>query len=577
MRFVLLGISTLCLLAMLRIDFLWLEALLNAAALGLAWLLKSRYSISPRPPTLLAPLRRIARRRPVLACAIPAVVATALRLSLLPWIPSPNPVIPDEYSHLFLAKTLLLGRLANPPHPMWKHFETIHILSQPTYSSMYLAGQATFLAAGKLLTGEWFGGVLLGTACFCAALTWFLRAYVPPGWALYGGVLAAVRFGTASYWNDSYWGGSVPAFGSALVLGAYPRLVRRLGFGPAIAATSGAIILINTRPWEGSGLLAIIGVGLLWSMIRKPSTVLCTRFAAVALMSAALFALAGWAMTRQFEAVTGNSVTLPYQVNQQMYGWPMTLPWFHPGTVAYRHPELAKYRSYEESEHAYITKPHLLLFGVLRKISLLWRFYFGVGLSLTFLAVPSLLKTRRLRIMWLAGVAVAIQVAIAQTGSPHYLAPAAPAIVLFIVQGLRHVNRQLPTLIWTAAPLMLTLIVVRSLSGIVGGEVNVNSWCCTDNRMYDRAAVVQRLGSEPGRHLVLVRTRSKEYASFDWVYNDPVIDDSRIVFARDMSSEQNHELIRYYPDRRVWKVAVDEEGWKCSELSASNILPAQTN
>jgi hypothetical protein len=109
---------------------------------------------------------------------------------LLPWVPIPHPVVPDEYSHILLAKTFLLGRLANPPHPLWQHFESIHILPQPTYSSMYMAGQACFLALGKLLGGDLFWGVVLSTALFCSALTWFLRAYVPPGWAMLGGMLA---------------------------------------------------------------------------------------------------------------------------------------------------------------------------------------------------------------------------------------------------------------------------------------------------------------------------------------------------------------------------------------------------
>lgn len=32
----------------------------------------------------------------------------------------------------------------------------------------------------------------------------------------------------------------------------------------------------------------------------------------------------------------------------------------------------------------------------------------------------------------------------------------------------------------------------------------------------------------------------------------------KVVWARDMGSEQNDELIRYYKERRVWVVEVDD-------------------
>jgi len=263
-RLMLFAVPAICLVSMFGIDYLWLETLLVGAIFAATWIVRGGMAASAAPPLWCSQLRRVARS-PVLACALPAAASIVIRLSLLPWIPAPNPVVPDEFSHLLLAKTFLLGRLANPPHVLWPHFESIHILSQPTYSSMYLAGQALFLAVGKLLTGHMFGGVLLGTAAFCAAITWFLRAYVPPGWALYGGMLVAVRIGAGSYWNSSYWGASVAALGAALVMGAYPRLTKHWKPLPAIALTVGALLLVNTRPWEASGLLAVMASSVVYS------------------------------------------------------------------------------------------------------------------------------------------------------------------------------------------------------------------------------------------------------------------------------------------------------------------------
>ena len=333
--------ALICLLAV-NLDFMRWEVLILALALAAAWIARGSLTWTARPPAWCAPVRRWSRN-PYLACAIPAAASVILRLALLPWIPEPHPVVPDEYSHLFLAKTFLAGRLANPTHPLWPFFETIHILSQPTFSSMYMAGQAVFLAAGKILTGHYFGGVLLSTALLCAALTWFLRACVPPGWALYGGLLAAVRIGAASYWNNSYWGGSVGALGGALALGAYLRLRKRWSPWAAFWLAIGVVLLANTRPYEGAGLSAVLGIALFWDFVRTRHT---TRWTAVA-VALAVFTLAGWAMTREFKAVTGSPLTLPYQLNQKIYGWPMTLAWSPVQTIEYRHPEFELYRQFE--------------------------------------------------------------------------------------------------------------------------------------------------------------------------------------------------------------------------------------
>src|SRR6266540_2724916 len=81
----------------------------------------------------------------VAACGLLPIL---LRLLLLPIVPTPHPVIPDEFGHLLLADTLAHGRLANVTHPLWQSFESLHVLVQPTHSSVYFPGHALFLATG---------------------------------------------------------------------------------------------------------------------------------------------------------------------------------------------------------------------------------------------------------------------------------------------------------------------------------------------------------------------------------------------------------------------------------------------
>ena len=534
-----------------------IEAVFVLAVSGLIFLGRSRPS--PTFARLETKFRQIARRKTLSIVAV-GILTLTVRALLIPVIGIPVPATQDEFSYLLAADTFAHGRWTNPPHPMWIHFETFHVIQHPSYMSMYTPGQGVVLAVGQLLGHPWIG-ILLINALMCSALCWMLQAWVPPEWALLGGILAVLRLGILSYWMNTYWGGALAATGGALVFGALPRIKRHPRMRDSLLMALGLVILANSRPYEGLIFSVPVAVALLLWLIGTRRPRLPMAFVRVVIPLFVVLALGGLATGYYFYRTTGSPFEMPQLLNRASYSRAPYFIWeTHRVEPVYHHAIMKKFY---DLEFRYFEQGRTVagfFLHAAQKVGLFWFFFLGPALTIPLVAFPKILHDRRMRFPLIAGGCFVLAIAVEIWTAPHYVAPITGILYLLLIQCMRHLrlwqrhSKPVGAALVRAVPLVCCAMIVLRVSAVLVHVQIEDRW---PRGNLERARIERALEHKNGTQLVLVRYSVAHLADDEWVYNAAGIDAAKVVWARDMGESKNQELLNYYRGRQVWLLQVD--------------------
>lgn len=532
---------------------------------------------------------RLARHRFWTAVFV-GLFAFVLNAALAALSPTKEPLIHDELSYLLAADTFAHGRATNPTHPMWVHFETMHVLQKPTYMSKYPPGQGLILAAGKVLGGDYVVGLWLSACLACTATCWMLQAWVPPRYALLGGLLVACHTVVLD-WGERFWGGLLPLTGGSLLLGGMKRAMDRPCVGAAFAIGLGMSVLAVTRPYEGATLSLVCLAVLALSRVRRDGVLSLISLGFLMLGAAPPLFLTVVGIAYYDYKVTGHPAHLPYVLYEANYASaPVFLfqsrPAFPP---EFRNQQMKDFDDWTVKEYnrqksqgffrsagEAVIKAASAFFPIFNPIRRIWwkglwetvRNLPLVLLQLPLLCLPCMAFARATRLSTILLAASVVIFALPTWRMPHYLAPVLGLVLVLTLRSVRvlsswtwgywrigRATSRLLLLIYFLWPIFLFVILPAIKP---------------DKPLYWRSNLSSKLMESGANHLVVVRYGHRHDPHEEWVYNSADIDNSPIVWARDLGEEQNRHLLAYYKSRRAWLFEPDLPGKPLVSFPGSN-------
>ena len=507
-------------------------------------------------------INRIMRHRwlSVLTVGLFAFMGSA-GVGLLQGVRVPN--YQDEFAYLLASDTFSHGRVTNPTHPMWIHFESIHIIQRPTYMAKYPPAQGLILAFGQIVTGYPFVGVWISMGIMGAAIFWMLQVWLPRRWALMGGLLVVIHpeLSIAGSWAQSYWGGAVAATGGALVFGGLRSLMRQTRVAAAVILGIGVVLLANSRPYEGLVLSLPVAAKLLYWLTGKDGPPLRVSFRHVLFPLFVVIGISAALMAFYNFRITGSVFRLPYQIHEQTYAIIPNFVWQDLQPVPHFHHQTLRefYVNYERSTYDKMQS----MAGLLEINFAVWMMYgllAGSVFSLVPIGAAKIFFPWILRNRWARFATVTYAIFMLGTmpetyHNLHYFAPIVPLNYYFILQAMRlwrWRNRQVGNLIIRVIPILAIAVLVINISQTIKNHDELAP-------RYQRAKLLDQLKQQEGRHLILVQYGPEHSTEREWVYNEADIDGSKVVWARNMDIKENCKLVQYFKERVIWTLDIEHD------------------
>jgi hypothetical protein len=269
--------------------------------------------------------------------------------------------------------------------------------------------------------------------------------------------------------------------------------------------------------------------------------------------------------------ITGNPFKLPYIANIERY---KIVPLFfcqdlnkHPvyHSASLKRVYLPEVQLYEKGK-----TPQKALQELFRKLKDFWLFYIGPLLTLPFAISflrPSAFKEEDTSLFLIIVAMMLTALAGEVWFFAHYAAPIMCITVALVLQGLRvlrqyrykekavglFLSRALPAgcLVMSAIPL------VAAISNVPLSYWPLQ-WYGGSPDIVRPKSLTAPLLKHHEKSLIIVRYSPSHPVGDEWVYNDPDIDKSLVIWARETDPKHDMELIRYFHERSIWFLEADK-------------------
>jgi hypothetical protein len=260
--------------------------------------------------------------------------------------------------------------------------------------------------------------------------------------------------------------------------------------------------------------------------------------------------------------------------------------WGHVKALHYNHPAMERFYRGFALQHFVQAKQNPAGTILVRAFEF-WRFFIGPILTIPIVILCGILPYgMSLRDLGRKNLFLVLLVLVTFVASlfpvynePHYAAPVTCAVYALLMQEVRRIRiwerhkgrgKVLARSVIVAAILSFAFSAANSRNTLQGTSLDDPLRLAMKLANTTRVQLTHSLTQHGQKFLIIVHYRPDHDGHEEWVYNAADIDNSRIVWAREMSPAADRELIDYFKDRQVLLLDADAHPPKLTPYSLQN-------